>query len=188
MKEKLLVVGAGGLGRVTVEHSVKYYDCAFVDDAYEVGTEFCGVKIVGGTNKLNYLFGEYKKLIVAIGDNKLREKILLEAKNIGYEFPNITCENVYISRFAKIGAGCVLLNNVVIQNGSVVGDGVILNPGVEIHHDSEIGDTCLIYSNSVVRTMARLGNRVKLGSNVTISNNVVLVDDSVVEDGVTIRE
>ena len=32
MKEKLLLVGAGGLGRVVSEHAGKIYDCAFLDD------------------------------------------------------------------------------------------------------------------------------------------------------------
>lgn len=188
MKEKLLVVGAGGFGRVTVEHAKKKYDCAFVDDGYETNTEICGVKIVGDLKDIERLFKEYKKLIVAIGNNDLREKIYRNAHIAGYEFPNIIYDNVYISPFAKVGYGCVFLNNVVIQNGSIVGNGVILNPGVEIHHDSVVGDTCLLYTNSVVRTMAKIGNRVKVGSNVTISNNVVIKDDYIVEDGMTIKE
>ena len=37
MKEKLLLVGAGGFGRVVLEHAQKHFDCAFVDDGYETG-------------------------------------------------------------------------------------------------------------------------------------------------------
>ena len=32
LKEKLLPVGAGGLGRVVQEHTSQFYGCAFVDD------------------------------------------------------------------------------------------------------------------------------------------------------------
>ena len=42
MNEKLLIVGAGGFGRVVSEHAVKEYECSFVDDGYEVGTKICG--------------------------------------------------------------------------------------------------------------------------------------------------
>ncbi len=32
MKQKLLLPGAGGLGRVVVEHASALYDCSFHDD------------------------------------------------------------------------------------------------------------------------------------------------------------
>lgn len=184
--EKILLVGAGGFGRVVLEHASQEYDCAFVDDAdtYEVN----GTPVVGRIADIEKLYGEYRKLIVTIGNNKLREKIYRDAEEIGYEFPNIIVSLAYISPYAKIGRGCVILNNVVIQNNAKVGNGVILNPGVEIHHDSVIGDNVLIYTNTVVRSLARVGNRVYLGSTLTISNKVIIPDDSKIEDGVTVRK
>lgn len=32
MQEKLLLVGAGGFGRMVAEQAILQYDCAFVDD------------------------------------------------------------------------------------------------------------------------------------------------------------
>lgn len=184
--EKLLLVGAGGFGRVVLEHASQEYDCAFVDDA-DVN-EVNGTQVVGKITDIERLYGEYKKLLVTIGNNKLREQIYQDAEKIGYEFPNIIVPSAYISPYATIGHGCVILNNVVIQNNARVGDGVILNPGVEIHHDSVIGDNVLIYTNTVVRSLARVGNRVHLGSTLTISNEVVIPEDTKIEDGVTIRK
>lgn len=115
-----------------------------MDDRYGIGSEINGIRVVGGIADLKALFQEYKHLVVAIGNNKFREKIYKEGETIGDEFPNIICDSVYVSPFAKMGKGCVFLNNVVIQNGSVVGNGVVHNPGVEIHHDSMVGDYYLI--------------------------------------------
>lgn len=186
MMEKLLLVGAGGFGRVVMEHAIEQqYDVAFVDDGYDIGTEVYGVKVLGHIEDLERLFYDYKKLVVSIGNNKIREKIYQEAKKIGFSFPNIICKSVYISPFAKVGKGCVFLNNVCIQNGANVGNGVLLNPGVEIHHDGRVDDYALIYSNSVVRTMAYVGKRVKIGSTCTISNEKIIEPDRVIEDGVT---
>ena len=39
MKEKLLLVGAGGFGRVVSELARQTYDCAFVDDGVEIGAD-----------------------------------------------------------------------------------------------------------------------------------------------------
>lgn len=186
MMEKLLLVGAGGFGRVVMEHVIEQqYDVAFVDDGYEVGTEVCGIKMVGHIEDLPTLIRDYKKLVVSIGNNKIRQSVYKKAEEIGYDFPNIICKSVYTSPFAKVGKGCVFLNNVSIQNGAKVGNGVLLNPGVEIHHDGTVDDYTLIYSNSVVRTMAHIGKRVKIGSTCTISNETVIEEDQIIDDGVT---
>lgn len=184
MKEKLLIVGAGGFGRVTLEHAIKDFDCSFVDDGKSIGEEINGVKVVGGVDDLSPLFTEYKKLVLSIGNNKIREKIYRQAKEIGYSFPCIVDKSAYISPYATVGDGCVILNNVVIQNGSKVGNGTILNPGVEVHHDSSVGDFCCIYTNSVIRTYAKVEDGVKIGSNVTIKNESVVNND--IDDGETI--
>ena len=183
MKDKLLMVGAGGFGRVVLEHAQKQYDCAFVDDGYAIGTVINGAEVVGRISDITRLFGKYRKLIVVIGNNALREKVYKEAAAIGYSFPNIIVGSAYVSPFAFIGTGCIFLNNVVVQNNAKVGNGVILNPGVEIHHDSVVEDYVLVYTNSVIRTFAHIGKRAHIGSTLTIGNKVVVPDDAVVENG-----
>lgn len=93
-------------------------------------------------------------------------------------------KSAYISPYATVGEGCVILNNVVIQNGSKVGNATILNPGVEVHHDSSVGYFCFIYTNSVVRTYAKVGDGVKIGSNVTIKNESTVNND--IDNGETV--
>lgn len=186
MKEKLLLIGAGGFGRVVSEHARKWYECAFVDDGAEIGSKICGIQVVANTSELMQLFDEYKLLVVTIGNNKLREKIYKDARKIGYSFPNIVSESTYISPYSAIGSGCVFLNNVVIQNGAKIGNGVILMPNIEIHHDATIGNNVLIYANTVVRSLASVGDRAWIGSTLTISNNVSISDDAVVPNGNTV--
>jgi sugar O-acyltransferase (sialic acid O-acetyltransferase NeuD family) len=179
--EKLLLVGAGGFGRVVLEHASILYDCAFLDDGDEVQVD--GVPVIGKTNDIEQLFGKYKQLIVTIGNNALREKLYGRAAAIGYSFPNIIVPSAYISPHAVLGTGCVILNNVIVQNNARMGNGCILNPGVELHHDSTIGNNVLIYTNSVVRSLTHVGDRVWIGSNVTISTSAVVPDDKMVPDG-----
>jgi sugar O-acyltransferase (sialic acid O-acetyltransferase NeuD family) len=181
MKEKLLLVGAGGFGRVVLEHASQHYDCAFVDDGD--ATEVDGVKVIGKIADIHGLYPEYKLLLVTIGNNALREKIYSQATEIGYRFPNIIVLSAYISPHAHIGTGNVILNNAVIQNNARMGNGCILNPGVELHHDSSIGDNVLIYTNSVVRSLTHVGDRVWIGSTVTISTSATVLDDAIVDDG-----
>ena len=183
MKDKLLLIGAGGFGRVVLEHARLTFDCAFIDDGYDIGTTINDVKVIGNISDIERYFGEYHKLVVVIGNNTLREKIYKVAAAIGYSFPNIIESSSYVSPYATIGVGCIFLNHVVVQNNAKVGNGVILNPGVEIHHDSEVDDYALIYANSVVRTFAHVGKRAHIGSTLTVGNRVTVADDSIVADG-----
>lgn len=164
------------------ELAIQKYNCAFIDDGVEVGTEICGVKVIGRVSDLPKLFDTYKLLVVTIGNNAVRERIYDTAEKIGYDFPNLIHSSAYVSPYAKMGCGCVLLNNSVVQNGCTVGNGVLLNPGVEVHHDCSVDDFSLIYTNSVVRTYAKVGKRVRIGSNCTVCNNATVSDDADIPD------
>ena len=184
-KEKLLIIGAGGLGRVVLEHAINKYNCSFIDDNC-VDDCVCGHKVVGKVKDLSRYKDEYKNAIIAIGDNKTRQKIAEIAKMIGYNLINIYANNVYISPFSEVGKGCIFLNNVSVQNGSIVKDGVILCHGVEVHHDSYVGNYVLIYTNSVIRTYARVNDGAKIGSNCTVKNESIIQNEFIVDDGMVI--
>lgn len=184
--DKLIIVGAGGLGRMTMESAVKKYDCFFVDDSFEKGTFICDVQVIGKISDLKELVNEYKNLIVAIGNNKFREELTNKAIGYGYNIPTIINDTAYVSSYSKIGYGCIILSNSSIQNGAIIGNGVVITANVEIHHDCEIQDYALIYSNSTIRTFANVGKRVKIGSNVSISNSVKINEDEIIENGKTL--
>ena len=52
MKPKLFIVGAGGFGRVTLEHLVEQFDCAFADDGRATGAVVDGVFFQNGEDGL----------------------------------------------------------------------------------------------------------------------------------------
>ena len=60
--EKLLLVGAGGFGRVVLEHARQEYECAFLDDGCEIGTEICGFNVAGKLNDLKTLYPKYRSI------------------------------------------------------------------------------------------------------------------------------
>ena len=163
-KEKLLLVGAGGFGRMVAEQAMMEYDCAFVDDGQPVGTDICGIPVVG------------------IGNNRFRAQVYEKAKALGYAFPNIIAPSAYVSPFAEVGCGCVVLQNACIQNGASVGNGVLLNAGTEVHCDATVGDYALIYTNSVIRTGTTVGNFARIGSNCTICNKATVPDGADIPD------
>ena len=186
MKDKLLLIGAGGFGRVVLEHVYQLYDCAFLDDDDDLKMVDNTI-VLGRLDRIEELFPEYKYLLVTIGNNILRQKIYEHAALIGYDFPNVIVSSAYISPHAFLGRGIIALNNVVVQNNAHVGDGTILSPGVEAHHDSYIGDYCLVYTNSVVRSLATVGNRALIGSTASVSTNGIVPTDAIIEDGMVVK-
>lgn len=181
-KEKLLLVGAGGFGRMVAEQAMLQYDCAFVDDGQPVGAEICGIPVVGGLADLPKLRKEYDFLVVGIGNNQFRAQVYEKAAAMDYTFPNIIAPSAYVSPYAKLGNGCVILQNACVQNGAVVGNGVLLNAGAEVHCDAVVEDYALIYANSVVRTGAKVGKYARIGSNVTVCNSAVVPDGADIPD------
>lgn len=181
-KEKLLLVGAGGFGRMVAEQAKLQYNCAFVDDGQPVGDEICGIPVIGGVDDLPELRKEYSLLVVGIGNNRFRAQVYEKAKALGFAFPNIVAPSAYISPYAKLGCGCVVLQNACVQNGTSVGNGVLLNAGTEVHCDAAVEDYALIYTNSVIRTGSTVGNFARIGSNCTICNNVTVPDGADIPD------
>ena len=181
-KKKLLLVGAGGFGRMVAEQVMLQYDCAFVDDGQAVDTEICGIPVVGGIANLAELRKNYDLLVVGIGNNRFRAQVYENAQELGYAFPNIIAPSAYISPYAKIGCGCVVLQNACVQNGAGVGNGVLLNAGTEVHCDATVGDFALIYTNTVIRTGAAVGNYARIGSNCTICNSAIVPDGADIPD------
>ena len=181
-KEKLLLGGAGGFGRMVAEQAMLQYDCAFVDDGQPVGTEICSIPVVGGLANLPELRKKYSLLVVGIGNNRFRAQVYEKAKALGFAFPNIVAPSAYISPYSKMGCGCVVLQNACVQNGASVGNGVLLNAGTEVHCDAAVGGYALIYTNSVIRTGATVGSFARIGSNCTICNNATVLDGADVSD------
>lgn len=116
---------------MVAEQAMIQYDCAFVDDGQPAGSVICGIPVVGGIADLPELRKDYDLLVVGIGNNNFRAQVYEKATTLGYTFPNIIAPSAYVSPFAEIGKGCVILQNACIQNGAVVGDSVLLNAGAE---------------------------------------------------------
>ncbi len=106
-KEKLLLVGAGGFGRMVAEQAMIQYDCAFVDDGQSVGTEICGIPVIGSLADLPELQKSTAcwwlvSATIRSGRRCIRRQSLLAMRSRTSVAPS-----AYISPYAKLGCGCV---------------------------------------------------------------------------------
>ena len=90
-KEKLLLVGAGGFGRMVAEQASRQYDCAFVDDGQVVGAEVCG--ILDDRWHAPHSLGTFQKSMLCLqlesGITSFGHRYLRKQKHLGLHFPTL---------------------------------------------------------------------------------------------------
>lgn len=167
-RKKLIIVGAGGLGRIV--HDVLSQDeeiardytlAGFLDTRaeLELPADLQG-SVLG--SPLTYQLQADEVFIPAIGDPKWRKNLLEPLIQQGANFYSYT-------RQASIAAR------------ARIGQGVFLTPGAVISTDCEIGDY------SYIDTYVIVGHDVKIGAHCTIGAMSFLAGGVCVEDGVALH-
>lgn len=172
MKPKILIIGAGGHGKVvcdTILTQGEYDIAGFADSTIPVGEIVIDTyKVISTQDTIHTIKNSFDFFIVAIGNNKIRQKIYNEMSQIIK--PAIVIHNsAVIGSNVIIGKGAVILANSVINSSSRVGKNTIVNAGVIVDHDCKIGDNIHLSIGTMV------------GSNSEISdNNTTTVGERIV--------
>lgn len=139
------------------------------------------LKIYRPTPELLY----QKRLIIAIGDNKLREKIYHDIKDL-CEFENMQHFSAYVSRFTEVGEGTVIMPQVCINAEVKIGKHCIINTSAIIEHECIIEDfvhispTAALAGNILVKKGAQIGLGASLIQGITVGENAIIGAGSVV--------
>ncbi len=151
MKNKIIIIGAGGHGKVVAETILQtghYLLLGFADDHLPLGTVVMDdYRVIAGIGSL--AFTGFDRFIVAIGNNTVRKEIYnrlhkdLEPLTLIHPF-------TYVSPHATIGKGSVILPGAVISYGVTIGENCIIGSNVHIDHESVIGSHCHIRNGSSI--------------------------------------
>jgi acetyltransferase-like isoleucine patch superfamily enzyme len=120
------------------------------------------------TNEKNFNFDSNDNVVIAIADNKIRNKIYLNLKEKGVNFPNIIHKSACISKLSKINEGSIICPFVTITSNSNIGKNFQANIYSYVAHDCVIGDN------------------VTFAPSVKCNGNVVIEDDVYVGTGAII--
>ncbi len=168
-KSKILLIGAGAHSHVVIDillQNNEYDIIGCLDYSYADSNNQCiyGVPIIGNDDKMQPLYNNgVTKVHVALGDNKLRNKLYNTAVKIGFEPVSIISGKAVVSPRAKIGKGTVIMPGAVINAGASIGDNCIINTNCSIDHDCVIENSCHIApgcslsGNVVVREGTHIG-------------------------------
>ncbi|MBM7622971.1 acetyltransferase [Sporohalobacter salinus] len=180
--KKIVIIGAGGHAKVITDIILKRKEKleenikieGFLDDKYDKNeeSEILGIPIIGSLERIRELSDDNVYFIIAIGNNKIREKIANEYDKVEY-FTVIHPEAV-IANGVEIEQGSVVMANTVINSCSIVGRHCIINTGSIIEHDILIDDFVHISPNVALAGEVKVGKGswIGMGSNIIQGKSV----------------
>lgn len=173
MKEKLLIIGASGHGKVVADIALKmnkWKSIAFLDDDETVKSTM-GIEVVG---KLIDAFIHIQDcdIFVGVGNNTTREHIQEKLRVEGASIPKLIHPSAIIGERVELGVGTVVMAGVVINSCTEIGNGCIVNTGATVDHDNLIGDYVHISPGAHLAGTVKVGSGSWLGIGSVVSNNV----------------
>lgn len=196
MKDRVLVIGGGGHGKVVVEAIAaegQFDITGVIDEAAQPGVKLLGYTVFGGEAVLLDTVTRYGVfgVVVAVGDNAQRAAVVerVAKQHPQLSFPTIIHPFSSISSSASIGRGSVLLAGSIINANASVGAFCIVNTAASLDHDSQLGDYamlnphCAVAGNVTIEPFALIGmganvlQKRRIGRNTVIGAGATVVHD-----------
>lgn len=173
MKNKLLIIGASGHGKVVAEIASKmnkWQSIAFLDDDKSIKSSM-GLEVIGTSDDVFTHIEEYE-IFVGIGNNTTRQRIHMKLETFGASIPVLIHPNAVVGEQVEVGFGTVVMAGVVINCCTSIGKGCIINTGSTVDHDNKIEDFVHISPGVHLAGTVKVGKGSWLGIGSVVSNNV----------------
>lgn len=173
MKDKLIIIGASGHGKVVADIAIKmnkWQSIAFLDDDQAIKTSM-GLEVIGKTADA-FTYKDEADFFVAIGNNATREKVQEKLIKEGLNVVSLIYPSAVIGTDVEIGMGTAVMAGVVINSSSRIGNGSILNTSSSLDHDNVIEEYVHISPGVNLAGTVKVGKGSWLGIGSTVSNNV----------------
>ena len=160
----MYLYGAGGHAKVITDilKANKIEVKAFIDDNKELTTLL-------GYPVLHNKTGDISPLIICIGNNEIRKKIV---STLVADYAVVIHPSVIVSDSVNIGVGTVIIERAVIQIDSQVGEHTIINTGASICHDCIVGNFTHIGPGSILCGNVSVGEGTWIGAGATIIQGI----------------
>lgn len=187
-KQKLVIIGAGGHGKVVGEIaqlSGEFSEIVYLDNDHSIKS--CLSYPVVGQTKDWRSFDASVKFFVAIGGNSTRQKV---SEEIGLDRLAILVHpDASISPSTTIGRGCVVMAQAVVGVEANVGDGCIVNTAATVDHECVLSDFVHLSPGVNLGGQVSIGSRSWIGIGATVINNIDITGDVLVgAGGVVVRD
>ncbi|MFC9597778.1 acetyltransferase [Peribacillus butanolivorans] len=177
MKNKLLIIGASGHGKVIADIALKmnrWASIAFLDDDASIKSSM-GIEIIGKSADAFTHINGYD-IFVGIGNNSTREKVQKKLEAEGASIPSLIHPSAVIGEQVELESGTVVMAGVVINCCTRIGKGCIINTGATVDHDNIIEDFVHISPGAHLAGTVKVERGSWLGIGSLVSNNVYITN------------
>lgn len=143
VKTRLLVVGAGGHGRSVAEAaelSGQFEVVGFLDDSLSAGETVLGLPVLGPGVSMAQHLAVADQVIVAIGNNAVREKLMHQFAAMGFEWATVVHPRAVVSPRAVLDKGAAVMAGAILGTQARLGVGSIVNCGAVVDHHATVED------------------------------------------------
>lgn len=192
MSKKLVIVGAGGHGKVVADIAMtaRHEIIGFIDE-HAKDAPLPDLKVLGTLDAIPAIIStnpEYK-LVLAIGDNAARKDIACSLILDDISFAVVSHPFSAISRFVAIQPGTVIMPGAVINAGAYIGKHVILNTACSVDHHCYIGDFVHISPGAHLAGNVTIGEGTHIGIGASVIPGCKIGEWSIIGAGaVVIRD
>ncbi len=186
VRDRLLIIGAGGHGKVVADLALRvglWKEVAFLDDYKR--DPVLGLQIIGTIQDVPR-FIDCDDLFVAIGDNVRREQLLCRLISAGASMPTLVHPSAMVGTDVTIGLGSVVMAGAVINCSTRIGVGCIVNTGATVDHDSTICDYVHISPGVHIAGTVTVGRRSWIGVGAAVCNDLSICDDCIIGAGAVV--
>jgi acetyltransferase EpsM len=186
--KKVILIGDGGHSKVIreiISRNEEYSITAILDDKFEFEEEVLGI-IQGPVSMVDLLNDEQTKIIVAIGNNSVRKKVVEGLTLPRDSYLTIIDPSAVISATAVIGHGTVVMPNAVINAEAVIGDHCIINTGAITEHENKVGNFVHLSPNVTLTGNVSIEDGVHIGAAATVIPGTTVGEWSVIGAGSTV--
>lgn len=190
VKTRLLVVGAGGHGRSVAEAaelSGQFEAVGFLDDALLAGKSVLNVAVLGPMVSMSHHRSAADQTIVAIGNNAVREKLMLQLTSAGFVHATVIHPRAIVSPSAVLSEGSAVMAGAIVGTEARLGVGSIVNCGAVVDHHAIVEDFGHLGVNASMAGGTALGRGAwmqagaALGYGVTVPAGVTLAPGEAVD-------
>ena len=191
-KMNLLIVGAGGHTRscIDVIHaSSRFKIQGLIGSCDQVGQTVLGYQVIGSDNDLALFRSDCEFAFIGIGQIKtasVRLNIFSNLRDLGFSFPTFVSSRAYVSPFASLGAGTIVMPGGIIGPGARVGENCIINSQAFVEHDADVGNHCHISTGARINGGVIIDGGSFIGSGSILREGVKIGKNSLVGAGQTV--